>query len=164
MGHRSGCRQRLAEQGYPTVFPRPGSRGQGPHLDSEGIQPRGTCYHLSSAWGPHSPLLLLVFLCLVHHREAPAAEKGQVGSLDSPERPHSPSESLGQSPEAWARAGGRVQVLLWAQHIPAAASSSHSPASLPGPRLPHPPERSRHSQRVKGECQKPQPSDCSQQQ
>lgn len=120
-----------AEQGHPALLPCPGSQGQGPDLDSEGTQSRGTCYHLSSAWDPRSPLLLLVFLRLVYHREAPAAEKEQVGSLDNPDRPHSPA--------AWARAGGRVQGLQQAQHIPASVSSSHSsprPASLPGPWLP----------------------------
>ena len=107
-----------AGQGNPTLLPCPGSQGRRPDLDSEGTQSRGARYH-PSAWGPRSPLLLLVFLRLVYHCEAPAAEKEQVRLLDHPERP--------QSPAAWTRAGGRVQGLRQAQHIPASVSSSHGP-------------------------------------
>lgn len=154
VGHRSDTiRAGPAEQGHPTLLPHPGSQGQGPDLDSEGTQSRGTCYHLSSAWDPRSPLLLLVFLRLVYHREAPAAEKEQVGSLDNPERPHSPA--------AWTRAGGRAQGLRQAQHTPASVSSSHSPPHQPPRALaPYPPETSRHIQGLRGECQKPKSSDC----
>ena len=150
---------RLSRDTLP-CSPAQGLRGRAQTWTVRGPSPGGRCYHLSSAWDPRSPLLLLVFLRLVYHREAPAAEKEQVGSLDNPDRPH--------SPEAWARAGDRVQGLRQAQHIPASVSSSHSrppptPASLPGLWLPttepYPPETSRHSQGLRGECQKPKSSD-----
>lgn len=127
VGHRSGHHQGWAGwAGTPYPAPLPRVLGRHPDLDSEGTQSRGVRYH-PSAWGPCSPLLLLVFLCLVYHREAPAAEKEQVRSLDNPERPHSPATRT--------RAGGRVQGLRQAQHIPASVSSSHGPLPPASQRL-----------------------------
>lgn len=98
---------------------------QGAYMDNKGTQPKGTCNHLSqpgvSGQGPYSPLLLLMFLCLVHHCEAPAAEEGQMETLASPQRPPSPGARDGaQKPGPEPR--GTVQGLL--------ASTAHSGHSL----------------------------------
>lgn len=100
-----------------------------------GTRSWGPCAHLSWAWGSCSPLLFLVFLCLMYHGEAPAAENGQVESLDSLQRP--------QSPEAWPGAGAEFRAFCrhsTSQPLPASqALGAPTPQPRPTPGCPSAP-------------------------